>query len=129
MESARPLHWAASRCPWPPGAPTAAAAAIERSPDTQASRECVQRRSSSSQMPASGSFQRLPIPSAATAAARQSSSASMSRRAAAANSDSVSPSASSWNCPRTQFPAFALPPGKPRSLSDTSSPIGSPATV
>jgi hypothetical protein len=80
-------------------------------------------------MPASGSFQRLPMPSAATATARQSSSASMSRRAAAANSDSVSPSASSWNWPRTQFPDLAAPPGKPRSLSDTSSPIGSPATV
>ena len=67
-------------------------------------------------MPASGSFQRLPIPSAATAAARQSSSASRSRRAAAANSDSVSPSASSWNCPRTQFPDFAAAAGEAAQL-------------
>ena len=56
-----------------PAVAAPAAAAIARSPDTQASRECAQRRSSSSQMPASGSCQRFSIASAATAAARQSS--------------------------------------------------------
>ncbi len=80
-------------------------------------------------MPASGSCHRCPIASAATAAARHSSSPSMSWPAAAASSDSASPNASSWNCFRTQFPVFAPPPGKPRSRSRRSSPIGSPATV
>jgi len=74
--SASELHRAASRCPWAPAAP--AASAIARSPDTQAMREWAQCRLSSSQMPASGSFQRFPMPSAATATACQSSAASRS---------------------------------------------------
>ena len=54
---------------------------------------------------------------------------SMSCRSAAANSDSASPTASSWNWPRTQLPARARPPGNPRSRSAFSPPMGSPATV
>jgi MFS family permease len=116
--------------PCPPTGPAAATAAMARSRDTQASRECAQRRLSSSQMPASGSPHRFPIASAATDAAFQSSSSSMSCRAAAASSASDSPSASSWNCPHTQFPARAVPPGNPRSpRSCRSSGIGCPLTV
>ncbi len=94
-------------------AASGATAAIRRSPAAQIRRLCVQARSSNSQMPASGSFQRAAMAATAISAACRPSRSSRSWRAAAAKSNNASPNTSSWNWRLTWFPIRSKPLDSP----------------
>ena len=89
----------------------APAAAMARSPAAQISREWAHRRSSSSQMPASGSRHRASMAATAVSTACRCSESRRSCRAAAANSSRASPNASSWNWSLTGCRRCRVPPG------------------